>query len=206
MTQPPQDPNQPYPEQPPVDPGTGYPSAPPPPPAGSGVGWGQPGYGAPGQPVPGGVPGYAGPLPYAEWIKRVGAYLVDVAVLIPGYVVMLLATPMMSSDSGALAAIGFVVYFVGLAAVLGLAIWNLLLRQGRTGWSVGKQVLGIRLIGEKTGEPIGPGLTFVRALCHILDSLPCYLGYLWPLWDAKKQTFADKIMGTVVVEQARPAS
>lgn len=219
MTQPPQDPNQPSPEQPPADPGaggTGYPSAPPPPPPGQGsfstppppaeAGWGQPAYGAPGQSMPGGMPGFAGPTPYAEWIKRVGAYLVDVAVILPGYIIMLIAAPFMGSDTGALAAIGFLIYFVGVAAVLGLAIWNMVIRQGRTGWSIGKQVLGIRLIGEKTGEPIGPGLTFVRALCHILDSLPCYVGYLWPLWDAKKQTFADKIMGTVVVEQAKPQS
>jgi hypothetical protein len=40
-------------------------------------------------------------------------------------------------------------------------------------------------------------------LAHILDSLPCYLGYLWPLWDAKRQTFADKVMGTVVIEQKK---
>ncbi|MDQ1539752.1 MAG: hypothetical protein QOH29_478, partial [Actinomycetota bacterium] len=26
-----------------------------------------------------------------------------------------------------------------------------------------------------------------------------YLGYLWPLWDSKRQTFADKILKTVVV-------
>lgn len=207
MTQPPQDPNQPSPEpghpSPPPPPGQGYPSAPPPPP-GQGVGWGQPAYGAPGQPAPGGFHTYGTPTPYAEWIKRVGAYLVDVAVLIPGYLVMLIAAPMMGSDNGALAAIGLVIYFAGVAAVIGLAIWNFILRQGRTGWSVGKQVLGIRLIGEKTGEPLGPGLTFVRALCHILDQLPCYLGYLWPLWDAKKQTFADKIMSSVVIEQPKP--
>ena len=40
---------------------------------------------------------------------------------------------------------------------------------------------------------------FVRKLAHILDALPCYVGYLWPLFDAKKQTFADKVMNTVVV-------
>lgn len=213
MTQPPQDPNQPHPEQPgypstpPPPPGQGYPSAPPPPPPGQGAaGWGQPAYGVPGQPAPGGYHTYGTPTPYAEWIKRVGAYLVDMAVMIPGYLVMLVGAPMMGSDNAGLSAIGFVVYLAGAAAVIGLAIWNIILRQGRTGWSIGKQVLGIRLIAEKTGEPLGPGLTFVRALCHILDQLPCYLGYLWPLWDAKKQTFADKIMSTVVIEQPKPQS
>jgi uncharacterized RDD family membrane protein YckC len=27
------------------------------------------------------------------------------------------------------------------------------------------------------------------------------LGYLWPLWDDKRQTFADKICSTVVLDQ-----
>jgi uncharacterized RDD family membrane protein YckC len=26
------------------------------------------------------------------------------------------------------------------------------------------------------------------------------VGYLWPFWDDKKQTFADKIMRTIVVD------
>lgn len=197
------------PEQPgsssaPPPPGQGYPSAPPPPPGEAAPGWGQPAYGAPGQPAPGGYHTYGTPTPYAEWIKRVGAYLVDVAVVLPGYLVMLVGAPMMGGDNGGLAAIGVVLYFAGVAAVLGLAIWDLVLRQGRTGWSIGKQVLGIRLIAEKTGEPLGPGLTFVRMLAHVLDQLPCYLGFLWPLWDPKKQTFADKIMSSVVIEQPKP--
>jgi len=34
---------------------------------------------------------------------------------------------------------------------------------------------------------------------HIVDGLSLFIGYLWPLWDKKRQTFADKIMSTVVV-------
>ncbi len=33
---------------------------------------------------------------------------------------------------------------------------------------------------------------------HVVDGL-FYVGYLWPLWDAERQTFADKIIQTVVV-------
>ena len=54
-------------------------------------------------------------------------------------------------------------------------------------------------MGEADAAPIGPGRSFLRQVAHILDALPCYLGYLWPLWDSKRQTFADKIMTTVVV-------
>ena len=47
--------------------------------------------------------------------------------------------------------------------------------------------------------PIGFGMSIVRQIAHIVDGLVCYIGYLWPLWDAKRQTFADKIMTTVCV-------
>ena len=46
---------------------------------------------------------------------------------------------------------------------------------------------------------IGAGLAFARIFVHAVDQLPCYVGYLWPLWDPKKQTFTDKILTTVVV-------
>ena len=36
------------------------------------------------------------------------------------------------------------------------------------------------------------------------DSIPGYLGYLWPIWDSRKQTFADKIMSTFVVQATTP--
>ena len=44
-------------------------------------------------------------------------------------------------------------------------------------------------------------MAFVRDIAHILDSIICGLpiGWLWPLWDAKRQTWADKVMKTVVV-------
>jgi hypothetical protein len=32
-----------------------------------------------------------------------------------------------------------------------------------------------------------------------VDQLICYVGYLWPLWDGKRQTLADKMLGTVCI-------
>jgi uncharacterized RDD family membrane protein YckC len=80
-------------------------------------------------------------------------------------------------------------------------IYNLVIRQGRTGYSLGKTVVGIKLVRISTGQPMGAGTCFVRQLAHIVDGLVCYLGWLWPLWDSRRQTLADKIMGTVVVVQ-----
>ena len=38
----------------------------------------------------------------------------------------------------------------------------------------------------------------VRTIAHIVDSIICYIGWLFPLWDPKRQTIADKLVKTVV--------
>ena len=147
--------------------------------------YGQPAYGAGGQP---GQPGFGGPgAPYAHWIKRVGAFLIDnLIIAIPAFLVG-----------------QFVSSLLGNLVQLGLFVWILVWMQGTTGYSIGKQVLGIKLVNEQTGQPIGAGMSFVRQLAHILDALACLIGYLWPLWDAKRQTFADKLLTTIVIEQPK---
>lgn len=85
--------------------------------------------------------------------------------------------------------------------------------QGRYGQTVGKMLLGIRLIGPNRGNPgIGRvvvreiGLKFVPSyfLALLLGplwvlGLPLFLGdCLWMLWDPNQQTWHDKIAGTRV--------
>jgi uncharacterized RDD family membrane protein YckC len=123
---------------------------------------------------------------YANWGQRVGAYLVD---YLPIIVLELIGS--ISRNAA--------VIFLVLIVSLGWWIYNRCIQAGRTGQSLGKRTLNLRLISDRTGEPIGAGMAFAREICHILDSLACYIGWLFPLWDAKRQTFADKIVGTVVV-------
>ena len=59
--------------------------------------------------------------------------------------------------------------------------------------------MGIRLVDATDHVPVGAVFSFLRQLAHFADSFVCYLGWLWPLWDSRRQTFADKITGTVVV-------
>ncbi|MEU5313145.1 RDD family protein [Streptomyces sp. NPDC021562] len=139
----------------------------------------QGGYGYPQQ-------GYGATPPYANWGQRFLGTLVDGLVFLVPYILVLF-----SSKAAVLGIIG------GLA-FLGLAIWQLI-QEGRTGQTIGKKALGIRLVKEATGQPIGVGMAFVRRIAHVLDSLACYLGWLWPAWDSKRQTFADKVCGTIVI-------
>lgn len=136
---------------------------------------------------------------YAHWGKRVGSYLIDSLLMMAGMIPAFIGSAMMQ-DPGT-ATVGGLLTAIGYILGLGIFVWNTCLKQGRTGYSVGKGVLGIKLIKFDTGQPIGPGMAFVRQIAHILDGIPCYIGYLWPLWDSKRQTFADKVLSTVVIDQ-----
>jgi uncharacterized RDD family membrane protein YckC len=152
---------------------------------------------------------------YASWISRVGASLLDGLLgtiagipIIIGYV-MLFSSATTTTDVNGVDHIHFhstgasvAVIWLGVLTYAAFWIWNFCIKQGRTGATIGKGVLAIRLVNAE-GRPIGAGMSFLRQLVHVLDSLPCGIGYLWPLWDAKSQTFADKIMNTVVVNATR---
>jgi uncharacterized RDD family membrane protein YckC len=83
---------------------------------------------------------------------------------------------------------------VDLALQIFLAI-----QLGQTGSTPGMRVTGVRCVSANTGQPIGAGMGVVRWICHLVDSLICLIGWLFPLWDRQRQTLADKIVGTVVV-------
>ncbi len=155
--------------------------------------------------------------PYAHWWRRVVATLIDALLAIPfwaagviGFTILTDGTTFITDGSGGLGSITDVTTttdtWVGLgiagAAYLSLivfTIWNQLVRQGRRGASIGKSCLHLLVVSETSGRPIGAVLTFVRAIAHLLDAIVFDLGYLWPLVDRRRQTFADKVMGTVVL-------
>lgn len=158
---------------------------------------------------------------YASWGARLGAYLLDGVIggllAIPA-IVTIMAGPktlrachvdsdgFITSDgannalcrgpAGSTIAVAAV-----LAIVLGLGYWLWMARrEGTTGQTIGKKALGIRTVDATTGAPIGMGRAIGRRLCYFISQLACYLGFLWPLWDARKQGFHDKIVSTVVVK------
>ena len=143
-----------------------------------------------------GVPGSVGTPAYSNFGQRVIAYLVRALVFIPAYIVVFILSAI-SDALGLIAILAFVVFAIAAAC-------RMFIQRGHLGYDIGDRVAGQTLIRESTGAPMGSGVnTFVRQLAHFVDSIICYIGWLFPLWDAKRQTIADKIMGTVVV-QGRP--
>lgn len=192
-----------YGQQPPAQPGYGQPPAQP----GYGQPPAQPGYGTP----PASPPAQAGYQEVhhhhhygstgqlAEWGSRAGGYIIDYLIAgAPFFVLYLIGAMLSSSGSGGAAAIGALFVLIGAAVYFGLLLW-IIYQEGTTGQSIGKRQMGIRLVSAQTGQPIGFGMAFLRKIAHFLDGLVCYLGFLWPLWDDRKQTFADKVCNTIVV-------
>jgi len=142
------------------------------------------------------VPGYGGAPGYdatptsnaAGWGTRLAAFLIDFVVSfgfqIPGAVIAL-----------ASATLGSLVQLAG--AVAFVFLWSKMI--GATGQSWGKKAMKIKVVDATTGQYLGQGRAVGRYFAQIISAIPCYLGFLWPLWDAKKQTFHDKIVGTSVV-------
>ncbi|GAA1843504.1 RDD family protein [Actinomadura bangladeshensis] len=205
-----------YGQQPPAQPGYGQPPAQP----GYGQQPAQPAYGQPAQPgygqQPPAQPGYGAPAQpgygqevhhhhygstgqLAEWGSRAGGYIIDYLIFAgPVFVLYLLGGLLAGTGSGGASLLAVLFYLIGLALSVAGGLW-ICYQEGTTGQSIGKRQMGIRLVSAQTGQPIGFGMAFVRKFAHIADSFLCYIGFLWPLWDDRKQTFADKICNTIVV-------
>jgi uncharacterized RDD family membrane protein YckC len=146
----------------------------------------QPGYGAPNLPL---APTGGG---LADWPKRALGGLIDYVA--PGIVFSILSQILANVSSGLASTVSFVLG-VGWMVYLGY-------KSGTTGVTFGRSITKTKLISEATGQPIGVGNGIVRQLAHIIDSIICYIGWLFPLWDVKKQTIADKLMKTVVIDNS----
>jgi uncharacterized RDD family membrane protein YckC len=157
------------------------------------------------------------PAAYAGWLRRVAAWLLDWLLT---FSVLFVTAPFVGTSSERvtdpfgdpvldpygreqveLSTLGTVLMLLAALWTLGFWVWNRLVRQGRTGRSLGKSAMGIRLVRRSAGRPVGVWLALGREIGHVLDGF-CYIGYLWPLWDSRKQTFADKIADTVVLRDA----
>jgi uncharacterized RDD family membrane protein YckC len=92
-----------------------------------------------------------------------------------------------------------VLLLVGLIATIAILAYYVI-RIGGSGATVGQKMLGIRVVDESTGGVIGYGRAALRLFVSALSGFPCYLGYLWMLWDSRRQTWHDKVARSVVVQ------
>lgn len=131
----------------------------------------------------------------AGWRARAAALGID---LLPGAIV---------TTAMALAALCFspggvwwwIAVSIAGVAILATAL-NRTLLPVITGWSLGRAFAGIEVVrgGGKT-EAVGVGRMLLREVAHLLDTAPVFAGWLWPLRDKRRRTFADILTRTEVL-------
>ncbi|MGD2126316.1 MAG: RDD family protein [Desulfobacteraceae bacterium] len=113
---------------------------------------------------------------------RLGAHLIDSLILgASNGALMLVFDPQLGK---LLTVILIIVYFIGFWT------WK--------GQTPGKMACGIQ-ITKKDGRPINLGRSVLRYIGYYVSGIPLFLGYLWIIWDRKRQGFHDKLAGTYVV-------
>jgi len=124
-----------------------------------------------------------GGQPASFW-RRLGGALIDGIVLsiVDGILRAIFKNP--GQALGLLVTVGYFTYL-----------------HGKTGQTPGNAVLGIKVVDvrDRPGRPIGYGRAALRWLVSIVSLIVFLLGYLWMLWDPKKQTWHDKASGSVPV-------
>lgn len=149
---------------------------------------------------------------------RLGAYLLDVvlyglAMIVPviaGVLVILL--PIVNNcvsvagspdlicppgvPSGSSIAGGIALIVVGVLGVMFIYVRA----EGKTGQTWGRKIVGIKVVRVSDGLPPGFWRALGRELFgNIISGQIFYLGYLWMIWDKDRQTWHDKVAGTIVV-------
>jgi uncharacterized RDD family membrane protein YckC len=80
------------------------------------------------------------------------------------------------------------------------ALYSILLWVGWNGQTIGKKIMKIKVVRED-GKPLDYPTAIIRYIGYIISTIPLFLGYLWVIWDDKKQGFHDKLARTLVVKE-----
>ncbi len=131
---------------------------------------------------------------------RLVGWLIDafaVSLLVIPFVII---APMAMNANRALGTLVFLLFFGLLFA---FTIGNLIYGPAVKGKSIGMHLMKIRLVTEDFQTPIGWSRAIIRWLIQGLCSGIFFIGYLWALFDPKRQTLHDKVAKTLVIRESR---
>ncbi len=149
-------------------------------------------------------PAYPAPTAYASQTTYGGFWIRVVAYIIDGIIIGIVAgifsvpfgvhyadfsssylnSPSYRAGSG-IELIISALYFIGLWTYMGA--------------SLGQRIFGMRVADATTGQPIPLAKAAIRWVGLLLAFAVCAIGVIWVAFDSRKQGWADKIAGTVVL-------
>lgn len=127
----------------------------------------------------------------APWHSRVSAFAVDA---LPGIAVITTMALVLRTVPAHGVWWWLAISVLGIVTLLVLV--NRLLLPVIAGWSLGRALVGVA-VTRRTGDAPGPWTLLLRDLLHLLD-IASIVGWLWPLWDSRRRTFADLLARTEV--------
>lgn len=149
-------------------------------------------------------------IKYAGFGIRFLAYWVDFLILFPlGLMIQQMVgnSPFAIFQAQSLSDIqriqGSASFLLGIKIAIPLAVaYFLIFWVNYDGATPGKKLLGIKIIKD-SGEKLTYPVAFIRYIGYLISAATIFffgIGYLWIIWDKKRQALHDKIAGTVVVK------
>ncbi len=89
--------------------------------------------------------------------------------------------------------------FLILWAIYHIAMWTW------RGTTIGGIVMGIKIV-RTDGRPLDFSVALIRALSSIFSAMVLFLGFFWAGWSREKQSWHDKIAGSIVVKVTKGMS
>lgn len=144
------------------------------------------------------------PAPYA---RRIIALLIDWLIHAgTSFLGILIGVSLLFSDQSR--PVGIIVTVLTLVWSLGFGIYNNIVRQGRTGQTLGKQQQNIMLVNSESGAAPGVGSAFFRWLVFtgfslITGGIYVIVDYLAPAVGHRGCRITDRLLSLEVVEGGR---
>lgn len=67
----------------------------------------------------------------------------------------------------------------------------------------GKMILSLEIVDAKTGEKPSTGQFIGRYFAYFVSTIPICIGFVWVAFDGRKQSWHDKLAGTVVIRKSK---
>ena len=141
---------------------------------------------------------YGPAFTYSGFWRRVGAYVIDGLILsVPTNIIRVAASAGSGGTFIGPLSPGASIAVTLINTIIGVAYYAWL--DGTRGQTVGKMVAGIKVVDADSGGFIGVPRGIGRYFARILSGIVLGLGFLWMLWDERKQCWHDKLVRSVVV-------
>jgi uncharacterized RDD family membrane protein YckC len=140
---------------------------------------------------------------FAFFIDEVILYFVTLILFLIGLLALGLKGKaldhMLATSEGVTSGMGlFGLLYIAASLLAGMTYFTWF--HGVGGRTPGKMLLGLRVI-QASGDPMTPGIAFLRWVGYLISGPVFCLGFLWIAFDGRKQGWHDKIAATLVVRE-----